>query len=60
MKIVNEINDHVFKKYFLQECSIFKFKQKFKIYDKLRFDYDNVKSHKPEVDARLKLKPEKP
>lgn len=42
------IEDPVFKKSFLYGCqNIYEFRQNLKIYEKLRFDYDNVKPPKP-------------
>lgn len=40
-------------------CSnINEFKQKSKIYEKLRFDYESVKSHKNETDSSPETTPE--
>lgn len=54
--IINGTNNPIFKKSFLYGWQkITEFNQKLKIYEKLRIDYDNVKS---DVDFRPRMKPE--
>lgn len=70
MQYICNIPDFTFRKSILYRCqSIIKFKQKLRIYEKLRLEYDSVKSYKhegtksksrPESEAKNKNNPVKP